>query len=176
MQRTLLSDEKLRTILRYSQTDAEGDFAELGVYRGGVTWLMAISHPERTVRAFDTFAGMPAEGSEIDWHQAGEFADCSDTIEFLSRIPNVRIHQGIFPATAVDARFALVHLDADLYASTLAGLEWFWPRMTSGGAIILDDWGWKFCRGVEGAVSEYLTGRDAIYAHHAEHQLVVIKP
>jgi hypothetical protein len=31
-------------------------------------------------------------------------------------------------------RLSFVHLDLDLYDSTLAALEWFWPRLEKGGS------------------------------------------
>lgn len=78
--------------------------------------------------------------------------------ELLADHLNVAFHPGLFPGTTrgLDSiRFALVHLDADLYASTKAGLEWFWPRIVAGGAILLDDYGWGYCKGVERAVTEF---------------------
>ena len=50
-------------------------------------------------------------------------------------------------------RFSLVHLDADLYASTLADLEFFYPRMIPGGIIITHDF--STLPGVARAFSEF---------------------
>ena len=38
-------------------------------------------------------------------------------------------------------KFAFVSLDTDLYKPTLAGLEFFWPRMSKGGFIFIHDFG-----------------------------------
>jgi hypothetical protein len=46
-----------------------------------------------------------------------------------------------------------VHLDADLYASTTAGLEFFYPRMIPGGIIITHDF--SILPGVAHAFSEF---------------------
>jgi O-methyltransferase len=174
--RTLLVRPKLDAIWSQLQSAPPGDLAELGVYKGGVCRLMA--ETGRTVYAFDTFTGMPRDGYDpaMDWHKPGDFADGRDTLEYLSAFPNVRPVPGLFPATAVDSAFAIVHLDADLYASTLAGLEWFWPRVVNGGSIVLDDWDWQYCRGVEKAVKEYFGGRsDTQLIVSAPNQLTVKK-
>jgi O-methyltransferase len=47
-----------------------------------------------------------------------------------------------------------VHLDVDLYASTRAGLEFFYPRMIPGGIIITHDY--STLPGVAQAFSEFL--------------------
>jgi hypothetical protein len=159
-----------------------GDLAELGVYRGGVGRMMATCCPGRTVHLFDTFTGIPWDGYDesIDGHRPGDFAGSLDSVkEHLRDCSNVVYHPGLFPGTTtgVDARFAVVHLDADLYASTIAGLRWFWPRVNVGGSIILDDWQWDRCRGVTKAVGEFFGDEhpDAAFAVRAENQLTVTK-
>lgn len=181
MNRTLLSKEKIAALksalAKVERVD--GDLAELGVYRGGVAHLLATTYPERTVHLFDTFAGIPANGMACDGHKQGEYAaDEADVRQYLADCPNVAFHVGVFPETAMGERFALVHLDADLYASTKAGLEWFWPRLSPGGCLVLDDWQWRMCPGVEWAVAEYFAFKgkaEARFRDSAENQLTVWK-
>ncbi len=181
MNGTQLSPPKLRGILTACDAIATvpGDLAELGVYRGGVGRMMAKRFPTRTVRLFDTFTGIPWDGYDPakDRHRPGEFACSLDEVRAaLSGFPNVVFHPGLFPLTAAGERFALVHLDADLYASTLAGLEWFWPRLSAGGCIVLDDWKWKACPGVEMAVNEFFAARTGYrFDESAAYQLTVWK-
>jgi len=69
----------------------------------------------------------------------------------------VRLKRGLFPDTAAGLEsetFAVVHLDGDLYETTRAGLDFFWPRMVTGGVIVLDDYGLHDCPGVTRAVDE----------------------
>ena len=42
-------------------------------------------------------------------------------------------------AALTDERFSFVHLDVDIYESTIGSLEWFYPRMLRGGIIISHD-------------------------------------
>jgi len=56
------------------------------------------------------------------------------------------IRQGYFPETAVgmpEEQYALVSLDADLYQPMYEGLQYFYPRMSPGGYIILHDYNSK---------------------------------
>ncbi len=180
---TLLNEAKCREIwnLLESLDGVAGDVAELGVYRGGVGKLMALACPGRTVHLFDTFEGIPADGHRtgLDGHAPGEFAvNINEVRRYLSDCPNVVLHPGIFPATTrgLDIlRFALVHLDADLYASIRAGLEWFWPRLSPGGAIVLDDFDWPWCPGVAKAVDEYFADKSGAGFRSIPYQLTVIK-
>jgi O-methyltransferase len=54
-----------------------------------------------------------------------------------------------------EEQFALVSLDADLYAPTLAGLTYFYPRLNPGGVIILHDYNNTRFGGVRKAVEQF---------------------
>jgi hypothetical protein len=61
----------------------------------------------------------------------------------LAQYPKIHIHEGLFPATAEpirDEKFAFVHLDVDIYQSTLDGLEFFYPRLSPGGLLLSHDY------------------------------------
>ncbi|HCS66909.1 MAG TPA: hypothetical protein DIW34_01410 [Oribacterium sp.] len=57
--------------------------------------------------------------------------------------------------THADLRFALVSLDPDLYAPTLAGLQYFYPRLVPGGRILIHDYTSCQFEGVKKAVDQY---------------------
>ena len=66
--------------------------------------------------------------------------------------------KGYFPETTVgiEEAFCFVNLDFDLYNPTYAGLEYFYPRMSKGGVILIHDYfsvGWT---GVKQAVDEFV--------------------
>lgn len=121
-------------ITRIDADQIPGDFAELGVWRGLTSSFLQFMNPDRTLHLFDTFQGFGD----------GRFQDTS--VDFVrNRIGdcrNVKFHVGHFPETAIglDSRFAFVMLDADTYDATLSGLQWFYPRMNSGGYIFLHDY------------------------------------
>ena len=75
--------------------------------------------------------------------------------------PAERVHfvrgpvEETIPGTVPD-RIALLRLDTDWYESTRHELEHLYPRLESGGVLIVDDYGhWEGCRR---AVDEYFSG------------------
>ena len=119
--------------------------AELGVFQGSSAQIICEAKKSRPLYLFDTFAGMPDPGpNETDFLKKGQFAAGLPRVKNLLRgYDNVTFCPGEFPKSAASlppARFSFVHLDADLYSSTLAGLEYFYPRMLPGGIIITHDY------------------------------------
>lgn len=142
-----------------------GEVAELGVYRGDFARVLNRLFPERTLYLFDTFSGFNAADLKLEQAggysgaRTGDFVDTKADL-VLGRLPyphQARIYQGRFPDTVagLEETFALVSLDADLYAPTLAGLKWFWPRINRGGALLLHDWSSRRFKGVAAALEEY---------------------
>jgi len=126
-----------------------GLMAEVGVYRGGSARLIREADVSRPLHLFDTFEGLP-EPAEIDtvvrwgrWFQEGQYAcPLEEVKKYLRDCKNVHFHQGLFPATGgaiKDERFSFVHSDVDLYSSTHAVLEFFYPRLLPGGIIVSHD-------------------------------------
>ena len=73
----------------------------------------------------------------------------------MAEFPQVRILKGWIPKvfeTLPDQRYRFVHVDVDIFEPTLHCLEYFYPRMTKGGIIVVDDYGpwpqgnWPGCR------------------------------
>ncbi len=136
-----------------------GEAAEVGVYKGGTAKILAQSMPDRMVHLFDTFEGMP-ETSEFDMHLPGDFADTSlETVNEYLQGYNVHFWPGFFPDSARllpdDTEFVLVHVDVDLYTSTKAACEFFWPRLVEGGIMVFDDYNGPRCPGANKAVDEF---------------------
>ncbi|HEY5311948.1 MAG TPA: TylF/MycF/NovP-related O-methyltransferase [Pirellulales bacterium] len=144
---------------------ADGDIAELGVYRGGSAKLLSSYKKHRTLHLFDTFGGMPDVNASIDLHKRGDFCDTSaDSVtKYLAGFPNVILHPGFFPDStkdlAADTRFCFVHLDVDIYESTLAGLNFFYPRLNAGGYLLSHDYSSISCPGVKKAFDEFFVDK-----------------
>jgi len=133
--------------------------AELGVYQGSSARIICEAKGNSALHLFDTFSGMPDPGEEDDRvFMRGQFAASVSSVESVLRgYSDVHFHPGIFPRSAAGLgalRFSLVHLDVDLYSSTLAGLEFFYPRMITGGIIITHDY--STLPGVAQAFSDFL--------------------
>lgn len=144
----------------------DGAFAELGVYGGNSAKVIRRMAPGRRLYLFDTFAGFPEDHARGDPGNAdaGDYVcGLDDVRRFVGDDPEIIYCQGVFPETAAmvpdDAKFAMVHLDCDLYVPTRAALEFFYPRMSPGGIIIVHDYcsgGWA---GVPRAVDEFLSDK-----------------
>lgn len=145
----------------------EGDVAEAGVYTGGTAHLLAetirAAGSTKALHLFDSFEGMPdTADAERDYNVAGELSDTSaaGVQDRLRGYDFARFHVGFIPATfdEVDpeARFAFVHSDLDIYPSTLHACRWFWPRLTPGGVMIFDDYGFfPYRHAARAAVDEF---------------------
>ena len=172
---TLLSTERLFSLyLRAKdvcQRDVPGNFVECGSYKGGAAALLASvvkrhSQRPRKVYAFDTFQGMP-EPAEVDRHNgtpANETAFGAGTLrapvdEYLAVICDrlevtgiVEPVPGLFSHTlpahqAAVGTIALLHADADWYASTMEIFSNLYDLVVPGGVVQIDDFGhWEGCR------------------------------
>jgi O-methyltransferase len=150
---------------RVEQQGVPGAIAELGVYKGEMAAVLSRLFPTRKLYLFDTFEGFSANdlgaGAEGQHSkaQAGEFQDTSVEL-VLARLANperVEVRKGYFPETAegLEDTFALVSLDVDLYKPTLAGLHYFYPRLSKGGYIFVHDYNNRRFEGVKAAVDEF---------------------
>ncbi len=121
-----------------------GDLAELGVFKGGSARLICEVKGDRELHLFDTFAGLPEVGKSDPEFGKGGFASSFEKVQsYLSSFANVSYHVGLFPETAnglEHLRFSFVHLDVDLYSSTLSGLTWFYPRLNRGAVLVSHDY------------------------------------
>jgi O-methyltransferase len=150
---------------RVREAGVEGALAELGVYRGDFAWQLNEQFPDRKLYLFDTFEGFHERDIRVE-RQIGaskaQVHDFSDTREedVLERMPYTKqivLKKGRFPEAAqgLEERFAIVSIDADLYAPTLAGLTYFYPRLNPGGVIILHDYNNHRFDGVRKAVERF---------------------
>ncbi len=97
---------------------------------------------------------------------------------YLSSYQCIVYHKGLFPQTADSVsknKFSFVYLDADLYQSTKDGLEFFYPRLSKGGVIIIDDFVSRRWAGVETAVGEFLEKNSSASLLQFVRQAVIIK-
>lgn len=95
---------------------------------------------------------------------------------YLEPYENVHYYPGRFTESTQslpERRYSFVHLDVDLYQSTHACLEYFYPRMTSGGAIILHDY--SMLSGVHQAVDEFLADKPERLIEQPTTQCVIFK-
>lgn len=144
-----------------------GAIVELGTARGATARLMtALSH--RPVYVYDSFEGLPDippdEGVCAQWTR-GTFTYSVEEVlsEFVRhglRPPS--IWKGWFadiPEERLPDAISLAHIDGDLYQSTLDGLRKVYDRVTPGGIVIVDDYGWDQTPGVVRACADFLADK-----------------
>lgn len=179
MDNTLITQDRLDEIVRLAgEAAVGGQFAEVGVYKGGSLKELHQHFPHVTILGFDTFEGLPKEQwNENEYHQPGEFSDTSlEEVQAFVGSTGVQLVKGLFPASATGyehLNFSFVHIDTDFYQSVKASLEWFWPRLLPGGIIVMDDYEWPNCPGVKLALDEF---GQPYQPTNAQYQAYIIKP
>lgn len=139
----------------------EGSFAQVGVCRGGSAKLIAeVKKGDKKFLLFDTFEGLPECDPDLD--RKGRFGETSkQEVEALFSARNdIEICCGRFPETLTEAhqldKYCFVYLDVDIYHSNLNALEFFYPRMYTGGVILIDDYNWTNTPGITQSTDEFL--------------------
>ena len=134
-----------------------GDFVECGVFNGLTSYFLCeylqFGKQNRTFWLYDSFKGLdPETASEAEltswdgvYTAVPTLAD--DVQKRFSRFNNVRIVQGWLPGTLQEAsptEIAFLHLDLNSVQAEIQSLEYLYDRITPGGYILLDDFGWTF--------------------------------
>lgn len=159
----------LRQLLRLVDA-VSGDTAECGVFSGSSSYLICQANQNagvagKTHHMFDSFQGLSGPGSEDGDHwQAGDLACSVDTVRGnLRDFDQTAYYPGWIPDRFGDVEsleFSFVHVDVDLYQPTRDSIAFFHPRMSQGGIIVVDDYGFSSCPGATQAVDEFLADKE----------------
>lgn len=123
----------------------EGTALEFGVFRGKTMRSIANHFQNETVYGFDSFEGLPEDWKKTKGgpiiHSKGHFA-----VDMLPSVPdNATLIKGWFDETLPtwmtqhQDRVKFLHLDADLYSSTISVLSKLNSRIVSGTVIVFDE-------------------------------------
>ncbi|BCO58039.1 methyltransferase MtfB [Mycobacterium intracellulare] len=162
---TMIGMQRLTSLQRCVETvlteDVPGDLVECGVWRGGASILMravlsAYGDEKRSVWLCDSFEGVPPPDTAhyeadkgINLHRAAGVLAVSEAqvranFEHYGLLDDrVRFIPGWFKDTLQDApieSISVLRLDGDLYESTIQALDALYPRLSSGGYCIIDDY------------------------------------
>jgi hypothetical protein len=125
----------------------KGIVVELGVFTGKSITKIAKALPNRTIYGFDSFEGLPEAWNRADGGFAkGEFALKTDK---LPKVPsNVHLIKGWFNNTLPPFAqklhdsgecIALLHIDCDLYSSTVTILDTLAPYLSDKCLVVFDE-------------------------------------
>ena len=181
----------LQSLIR-SLANVPGDIAECGV-RHGKSALYMISAMEeeqrqaRTVFLFDSFEGLsdPIPGRDqmdtvVDANTGKRLFDIGGPKQVMERFEgkNVEIKTGWIPdrfGEIEDRKFALVHVDVDLYQPTKDTIEFFYSRLDPFGAMICDDYGSGSYPGAREAMDEFFADKPENIVELPQGQSFIIK-
>jgi O-methyltransferase len=168
---TLVSTDRcymLISLARYARYLA-GDFAECGVWNGGTALLLARvlgRESQKQLYLFDSFQGLPKLSGDRDrWFSEGQYAAHSvdrvrSVLQEFDGIIDIRC--GWIPQTFAgleDRRYAFVHVDVDVYQSTLDCCAYFYPRLNAGAVLLFDEYAFAAARGEKDAVDEFFADK-----------------
>jgi len=132
----------------------QGDMVEAGVWRGGMSIFMraclkAYGVTDRTVWLADSFAGLPPIDRSVDtcdWNSGDMAVSLEEVQRNFARYglldAQVGFVKGFFNDTLPGpiGKLSILRADADLYASTTDVLSALYPKLSSGGYVVLDDY------------------------------------
>jgi O-methyltransferase len=182
-----------------------GDIVECGVWNGGSMLLVALAlihfgDTSRKLYLYDTFAGMPrpedidrrwdgvpalptwedfaARGSVMGY---GGTVDVVRDVMRLSAYPEDKmvfvegLVEDTLPANRPD-QVSILRLDTDFYRSTLHELVYLYPVLSSGGILIIDDYG--YFQGARAATDQYIAQHDlkVFLSRVNENVRLIVKP
>ena len=158
-----------------------GDIIECGVFKGVsfLSWLKCLKilspNSSKKVVGFDMFSGFPKDLEEAEKISAKKYVKSSEykglKPDHLAKKAEKIFGKNKFELIKGDVvktskkyvsknygfKISLLHLDLDTYSGTKASLNEFFPRLSRGGIVILDEYasrGW----GETDAVDEFLKG------------------
>jgi O-methyltransferase len=137
-----------------------GDLIETGVWRGGASIFMrgvlkAYDVRDKKIWVADSFEGLPKPDAEkypedagSNWYEPEFLAVSLENVKDNFRLyglldEQVEFLKGWFKDTLPSApvkSLSLLRLDGDMYQSTMEGLESLYPKVSSGGFIVVDDY------------------------------------
>jgi O-methyltransferase len=165
-----------------------GDFLEVGAWRGGTAGILCARAAQcgepRTVYIADTFSGVVKSSKKDPRYRDGEHSDTSaDTVVSLLRdklgVRNYKILKGIFPEEtghlSEHEPLSLCHIDVDVYQSAKDVMEWCWPRLSPGGVVVFDDYGFDSTPGITEYVDEVKRDTDCLSFYNLNGHAVLVK-
>ncbi|HSY20498.1 MAG TPA: TylF/MycF/NovP-related O-methyltransferase [Polyangiaceae bacterium] len=167
----------------------QGDFVECGV-NTGITSVAICSWLDFGTSAkqfylFDTYRGIPIEQAtagelRMKIHENNEFYEECFTLakENFAPWPNCVLVRGRVPDTlgrCLIQSVAYLHIDMNVAAPEIAAIEHFWPRLVTGGLVVLDDYGFVGYRPQKDAMDAWAARTGAVIATLPTGQGLIVK-
>ena len=163
-----------KNILR---NNIHGDIVECGVWKGHSAFILATlleENKEKEFHIFDSFEGGLSDKTTEDKNrrydlsqrqikaEKNSFSSTEEQVKLtLQTFEFIHYHKGWIPekfSNVENRSFCFIHIDVDLYQPTLDSLNFFYPLLSKGGAIVIDDYGISQFPGARKAVEKFLEG------------------
>jgi O-methyltransferase len=173
--------------LLHGLRDVPGAVVEVGVWRGGTGAILARAlnrtKTDEKIYLCDTFSGVVKAGDKDPTYRGGEHADTSmegvDKLLKTLLLTNAVLLKGMFPEETSmripDGPIALCHIDVDVYQSAKDTVNWVADRLSPGGALVFDDYGFPTCVGVTRLVNELKAQSGWLFIYNLNGHAILIK-
>jgi O-methyltransferase len=159
--------------------ELEGDLVEAGTYKGFSARVLCnmlnLAAQDRLYWLYDRFEVPKEELLRMPEHSD----DLCDKVRAkFSDVPNVRVVKGSLPdslAGATPQRIAFLHVDLNNAAAEIGTLDALYDRISPGGIIILDDYGWMNYRAQRDAHDAWFNARGKMVLELPTGQGMVIR-
>lgn len=182
----------IKSVRYVAQYGIPGAIVECGVWRGGSMFaaartLLDTQDKDRHLYLFDTFTGMTEPDSHdyrikdgqaakqlmknplLPWNRAVARLGLVKKTMASSGVDPTRVHyiegrvEDTLPEKAPPC-ISILRLDTDWYTSTMHELKTLYDRLSFGGVLIIDDYGWW--AGSRKAVDEFFAERNELILLH----------
>jgi O-methyltransferase len=171
-----------------------GDFVECGVFRGDMTWMVTqtvdVGGAGKKFYLYDTFTGLDPKYSSAE-----DFPQSPDFYRFINKeysAPGIEeyvrqrfrdksfivVTKGSVPevlAEVAPERLAFLHLDMNSAKGESAALEELFDRISPGGIVVFDDYGWSQYHKQKEAADRFMAARGKVVLELPTGQGLVVK-
>ena len=168
-----------------------GDFVECGVSTGilslAICKYIDFNNTDKHFYLFDTFEGIPVEQGASQEEKAHiqmlndkTFESCySITKKNFAPYKNAVLVKGRVPDTLDTVKIDQVgylHIDMNVAKPERDALEFFWPKMVSGGIILMDDYGLTGYEAQHAGANDFVEKLNATEAYRENKVMILALP
>jgi predicted O-methyltransferase YrrM len=180
----------LQTVLWAAQLarTVPGDFVELGVFHGHTTLFLAdylaFGGWDKRWRLYDTFEGIPDDQVDPGWEKINKSAyggtfTYEEVRDRFAPFPNIEVIRGRVPEVFEERgpeAISFMHIDLNNATAEVAALDALYDRISPGGVVVFDDYGWMTAVAQQTAETAWFKARDLPLFPLPTGQAVFVKP
>ena len=172
-------------------TKLAGDFVECGVNTGifslAICDYLKFNSLDKSFYLFDTYAGIPEEQlNEVELKKRRSsrlnkcYEECFETAQRnFAEYPRAILVRGRVPETLTTVPISAVSylsIDMNIAEPEVAAINYFWPRLSPGAPVVLDDYGWTNHLPQRLALDEFASSKGLTVLELPTGQGLLIKP